>query len=288
MNIELIPDEVILNVLEFINILDLRNLSLVSKKINYNINYFFKKKIKIIKNFLINLEKENQIFFLENCSNYYLFNLIAHLNNYSSLSLKDIKISKNSFKQGDYVIKIIKNISKISINYNNNNNNKKIELWFTNSYNNNLLGPALLRWYENGEKECFIWYRNNYIHNDKGPASIKWYKNGIIEQKSFYVNGKHQNFNNEEPNLIRWYKNGNKSFESYNKINTEFPELIRWYENGNKKLEHYSYKIENKPNLIKWHMNGLKSQESYYNKFGIVKRLKRWDDNGLLIIDKFL
>lgn len=259
----MLSDDIIMNIINFINILDLDNLKLVSRKCYSNIKYFLKLKIYIIRQYFSNIKNDKEFLFLKNCNDYYLFNLVAHLNNYNSLSLENIKINKEIFNHnnlGNYVIKIYKNISKISINYN--NYNKKIELWYTNSYNNNLIGPALYRWYEDGRKECYIWYKNNYLHNDRGPASIRWYHNGTKEHESYYINGKHININKDKSKLIRWYRNGNKSFESYgNRENMNLPEIIRWYKNGYKQCELYN---------------------NYRND-----RIKKWNEEGLLILDKF-
>lgn len=285
MDLDLLPNENIVNICNFLNYDELNNLRLVSKKFNNNINYFLKVKIKEIRT-LIN-----------NCSDYYLLNIVWHLNNYESLSLDNIVINKNIFRVNEpnnYIIRYTKGLSKISVNYN--DNKRKIELWYINGINNNRLGPALLRWRDNGTKECFIWYKEGKFHNEKGPSIIKWYENGIKEQERYYLNGVNININRNTPLIRRWYNNGQMSFESYyiNEVSNNaryFPEFTRWYDNENKKLELYSrtnnyYYRENLPCLSRWHKNGNKDSEIYSNKDNIICRIIRWNKEGIIIYDK--
>ena len=53
------------------------------------------------------------------------------------------------------------------------------------------LGPAHIRWYENGQKYYERYYVNGKYHRDPklGPAHTYWHPNGQKYCEKYYVNG---------------------------------------------------------------------------------------------------
>lgn len=66
---------------------------------------------------------------------------------------------------------------------------KKYESWCLNGKRHKENGPAVIKYYESGQKEYEAWYRNGEFHREDGPAYIVYDKDGRIKEKTYYLNG---------------------------------------------------------------------------------------------------
>ena len=74
-------------------------------------------------------------------------------------------------------------------------------------------GPAVIRYYPNGNVEYKSWYINGKEHNENGPAIIEYYPNGNVKHKSWWINDKCHNDNG--PAVIRYDEDGNIIRQEY-------------------------------------------------------------------------
>jgi|LSQX01.1.fsa_nt_gb antitoxin component YwqK of YwqJK toxin-antitoxin module len=51
-------------------------------------------------------------------------------------------------------------------------------------------GPAILRYYPNGNMEAIAYYKNGKLSRDDGPAIQRWSKNTDIIEENYYINGR--------------------------------------------------------------------------------------------------
>ena len=58
-----------------------------------------------------------------------------------------------------------------------------------NTQLHNEQGPALERWYENGQLQCQSYFINGQRHNEQGPAFELWYKNGKLCLQEYWIEG---------------------------------------------------------------------------------------------------
>jgi hypothetical protein len=190
-----LPNENLIDILNYLDYESLINFKFVSRKLNENVKYFINKKVKNIKDTIENFNDENNLLKLRDFSDFYLQNLIWHLNDYKYLSFNNVKFDRKEIDNNNFTIRYIKNDNKVTINYK--DNNKIFELWISNNTNCNNIGPSLRKWSDNGCKDTFNWYKNGFLHNENGPAILTWYKNGNKKSESYYLNGKLQNLNKE-------------------------------------------------------------------------------------------
>jgi antitoxin component YwqK of YwqJK toxin-antitoxin module len=74
-------------------------------------------------------------------------------------------------------------------------------------------GPAIRRWYENGQLAYESCWMNDKLHNAAGPAIRRWYENGQLAYEEYWVNGEHHNVSG--PAHRWWDKNGQLVREKY-------------------------------------------------------------------------
>lgn len=79
MNLDLLPNENIVNICNFLNFEELNNFRLISNRYNHNVKYFLDKKLKEIKAFVKKLNDHDNLIKINDFSDYYLLNLIWHL-----------------------------------------------------------------------------------------------------------------------------------------------------------------------------------------------------------------
>ena len=53
----------------------------------------------------------------------------------------------------------------------------------------NLYGPAIIRYYKNGNKMYEEYYTNGKLHRKDGPAYIEYYENGNKRREEYYIDG---------------------------------------------------------------------------------------------------
>jgi antitoxin component YwqK of YwqJK toxin-antitoxin module len=90
--------------------------------------------------------------------------------------------------------------------------------WFTINRNyHNLLNPAHISWYQNGQKYYETYYVNDKFHRDPnlGPAYTLWHSNGQKYWESYYLHDEYHRDPTLGPTNIFWYSDGQKSRESY-------------------------------------------------------------------------
>ena len=51
-------------------------------------------------------------------------------------------------------------------------------------------GPAIRRWYENGQLAYEFYYLHGKSHNAAGPAYREWHENGVLESEEYWLNGR--------------------------------------------------------------------------------------------------
>lgn len=66
--------------------------------------------------------------------------------------------------------------------------NKKHECYYIHGQLNRANGPAIIRWYADGQLEIERFFIDDKLHNENGPAQINYDKNGRVCNKSYYVN----------------------------------------------------------------------------------------------------
>ena len=71
---------------------------------------------------------------------------------------------------------------------------KKLPLTNEIHYKNNKIhrddGPAVIEYYDNGNKRSECYYKDGKKHNDKGPGFISYHEDGRIKNKTYWLNGK--------------------------------------------------------------------------------------------------
>ena len=94
------------------------------------------------------------------------------------------------------------------------NNGYSIELRWKNKNNelHNENGPAIVKYYQNGNLLNKQWLINDKFHNENGPAVIGYHENGNVKYKSWYVNDK---LHNDSPAIVWYNENGNVSYQEY-------------------------------------------------------------------------
>jgi antitoxin component YwqK of YwqJK toxin-antitoxin module len=65
------------------------------------------------------------------------------------------------------------------------------------------------------------------LHCENGPAVIKYYKNGNKEYEAYYLN--HQHHRIDGPATIHYNENGNKKFEEYYLNNLKLKDWCKKY-----------------------------------------------------------
>lgn len=163
----------------------------------------------------------------------------------------------------------------------------KEETWFLNNTKHRCKEsglPAVIYYYENGNRKEEGWYNNGLLHHeDNLPAVIYYHENGNKQGELWYQNGERHR-NNNLPSWILYYKNGNTKEEEWyqnSKLHREgdLPHQIEYHENGNKKKEEWSryreirdyddyrnYDIhrDNGPAMVFYYENGNKKEEKWY------------------------
>ena len=96
--------------------------------------------------------------------------------------------------------------------------------------------------YENGNiKTIVVKDDNGRFHNSSGPAVQKWYENGQEDYRSYCVEGKRHNPSG--PATQGWYENGQEQFRAYwmdgKKHNTSGPAFQGWYGDGQEWFREY-------------------------------------------------
>ena len=116
-------------------------------------------------------------------------------------------------------------------------------------------------YYDNGQKKFEIYHNDNVkLHREDGPAITRWYNNGQMQTKEYYINGKlHRK---DGPGYIYWFENGQIQTEEYY-INNKFhrengPATIYYNENGQIKYEEY---FINGEKLDKFQLRKLKLEK---------------------------
>jgi uncharacterized protein len=69
------------------------------------------------------------------------------------------------------------------------NGNKYRETWLNHEIINRINRPAQIYYYENGNKSKELWIKNNRVHRIDGPAEIHYYENGDIKSTTWWRNG---------------------------------------------------------------------------------------------------
>lgn len=77
----------------------------------------------------------------------------------------------------------------------------------------NVDGPAIRRWYDNGQLSCEEWRVNGLFHRLDGPALRWWYKRGRLEREAWYINGNRHRL--DGPAFRSWYGDGHLEEESW-------------------------------------------------------------------------
>ena len=95
----------------------------------------------------------------------------------------------------------------------------QIEKYYANNKLYREDGPAIIRYYENGNKFCEKYYANNNLYNKNGPTGIFYYKNGNKKHEEYYTNNELHNENG--PAIIKYYEDSSIRNKEYY-INGEF------------------------------------------------------------------
>ena len=64
-------------------------------------------------------------------------------------------------------------------------------------------GPAIINYYESGEKQYEQWWVNSKKHRIEGPAHINYYKDGTIWFEYYLINGEEMSKEEWEDHPIR-------------------------------------------------------------------------------------
>jgi len=79
-------------------------------------------------------------------------------------------------------------------------------------------GPAVIAYYESGNKKLGSYYLNGKLHREDGPAVIAYYESGNKKLGSYYLNGK---LHREDGPAVIWYSQSGEIFDDYY-INGEY------------------------------------------------------------------
>jgi hypothetical protein len=180
---------------------------------------------------------------------------------------------------------------------------KRLRTWKKDELLHRTDGPALIKYYQNGNIKIEKWYQNGKrIHDDVNPCVIDYYPSGNIKFNIFY-----RNPDLDEPAFIAYYDNNGNTIEGEmwgNELpkhrDHDMPALIKYDINGNIILEQWyqngllhrvgqpaSIKYNRHGNVVMeiWALNDfIHNTEGpaiiYYNNHGGITRLK-WFINGL-------
>lgn len=87
----------------------------------------------------------------------------------------------------------------------------QIEEWFRykGHYHRDGDKPALIRYYDNGNKRSERWLYRDHLHRcDDEPAVIFYYANGNVRQEEWFVNGEKHRVDPTEPTIVRYNNDG--------------------------------------------------------------------------------
>ena len=105
-------------------------------------------------------------------------------------------------------------------------------------------GPAIQRWFENGQEECREYWIDGKYHDPHGPTYQEWYKNGQEKCREYRVEGRLHN--SEGPALQIWHENGQEKCREYwfngERHNPNGPARQEWYDNGREMYREYRLK----------------------------------------------
>ena len=73
--------------------------------------------------------------------------------------------------------------------------------------------PAVIWYYENGQKQYEYWYRDGSLHRDDGPAPIGYYENGQKGYELWKRGGSPHR--DDGPAQTSYYDNGQKCYEEW-------------------------------------------------------------------------
>jgi antitoxin component YwqK of YwqJK toxin-antitoxin module len=102
-------------------------------------------------------------------------------------------------------------------------------------------GPAVIRYYQDGEIRSEEYYVNGQSHRMDGPAYISYYNNGQIKYEEYSINN--QRHRVDGPAYIGYFKDGSTDCEQYwingKQHRTDGPAWIEYYPDGKISYEQY-------------------------------------------------
>lgn len=169
-------------------------------------------------------------------------------------------------------------------------NGQKEEIWYVNGeIHSGDDFPAVIKYYENGNKESEEWFQNDIHGRDGDLPTVVYYYEDEKKKSEIWLTDEKLNRVSEDgkvilPAAIHYYQNENKASESYYKNGSlyrddDLPSIVEYYYNGNGKIETETWyddgyiHRENGPAIISYfknenkeNKNNNKKSEKWYKK----------------------
>jgi len=104
-------------------------------------------------------------------------------------------------------------MSNIKVRHHENGNIQSILVEDNAGRFHNPSGPAIQRWYENGQEGYREYQIDGKEHNPSGPAIQEWYENGQERYREYWIDG--QPHNPSGPAYQEWDENGQEEYREY-------------------------------------------------------------------------
>jgi antitoxin component YwqK of YwqJK toxin-antitoxin module len=110
-------------------------------------------------------------------------------------------------------------------------------------------GPAIIYYYENGNKKSEIYYLNDQRHRADGPTIIDYFENNNKQEEHYFLNNKHHR--TDGPAHISYLNNGNKKSEKYYLNDLTLENWCKTYNVSFKTKHEKKYVIDNLEKIYK-------------------------------------
>src|SRR5690606_12558154 len=91
---------------------------------------------------------------------------------------------------GDKIKRWVRGKEKVVITYYGDTKSIKSESWYKNDKLSREDGPAVIKFYRNGNRYYEMWYKNGKRNRDGAPAVIYWFGNGNEHIERWYKDGR--------------------------------------------------------------------------------------------------
>ncbi len=160
------------------------------------------------------------------------------------------------------------------------NGNPKSEEYFSHGSIYRKHGPAVTKWYENGQKQLEKYTTCGAVKDEKQIRSLGWHQSGQIKHIKYFAV--------KQIGLREsYYENGDPKTKVIR--DGEYFIKRKWYDNRQIRLEIYcdtygSYIRHDGPARLTWARNGQLTSEAYYNSAGRRYYIHReWNQNGQIL-----